>query len=118
MTCRSKTHNKYGARKATVDGETFDSLKEAKRYQELRLLEKAGAILNLKRQVPYELLPAQHIGNTKERAVHYVADFVYIQNGETVVEDVKGCKHGTAYALFAIKRKLMLSVYGIHVKEV
>jgi hypothetical protein len=53
-----------------------------------------------------------------EREISYVADFVYYENGQLVVEDVKGYKKGPAYAVFVMKRKLMLKVYGIRVKEV
>ena len=104
--------NKYGAKKVVVDGEVFDSRKEYYRWCDLRLLEKAGKISDLKRQVKYELIPKQD----GERACTYVADFEYIQDGKKVVEDVKGYKRGAAYQLFSIKRKLML-LQGIRVKE-
>ena len=82
---------KYHAKKTELDGITFDSKKEANRYAELKLLERSGAIHNLQRQVRYELIPAQKKdGKTIERACHYIADFVYEDNGKTVVEDVKG----------------------------
>lgn len=104
--------------------------KEYRRFCELLLLERAGAITELKRQVEFELIPAQREpdtvgvrggvkrGKTLELAVKYVADFVYKENGKTVVEDVKGYKKGQAYALFTVKRKLMLYKYNIRVKEV
>lgn len=117
-TCHVRGHNKYGARKVSMDGKAFDSVKEAKRYRELRLLEAAGAISHLRCQVPYVLLPALQKDGIRERAIRYVADFVYEQDGHTVVEDVKGYKQGNAYALFAVKRKLMLWMHGIHVTEV
>ena len=114
--------NKYNNRKAVVDGITFDSLKEARRWEELKLAERAGAIADLERQVRFELIPAQREPDTRgprggvkqgkllERQVIYVADFVYMdmQTGEKVVEDVKGMKQGTAYEIFKIKRKLMI----------
>ena len=107
--------SKYGNRKLTApDGQVFDSVKEYHRWGCLRLLERAGAIKDLKRQVKYELIPKQD----GERAVFYVADFEYIENGKKVVEDVKGYKEGLAYRVFVIKRKLMLYVYGIKVKEI
>ena len=111
--------NKYGAKKVVVDGEVFDSRKEYYRWCDLRLLERAGAISELKRQVKYLLIPAQRdeIGKLIEREVSYIADFEYIQNGKKVVEDVKGYKRGAAYQLFSIKRKLMLHKFGIKVKE-
>ena len=107
--------NKYGSRKTTVDGVTFDSKKEAKRYQELRILEKAGEITDLRQQVKFELIPAQRIdGKVAERRVEYIADFVYTQDGQTVVEDTKGFKTKD----YIIKRKLMLWVHGIRIREI
>ena len=110
------TRSKYNARKAEVDGITFDSRKEAQRYAELKLLLRGGEIRDLRLQVKYELIPKQN----GERACEYIADFVYqdVRTGETVVEDVKGCKQGAAYNIFAIKRKLMLWRYGIRVVEI
>jgi len=111
--------NKYHARKITVDGMVFDSRKEYQRYCLLRQMEQAGEIRGLKRQVRYTLIPSQRInGKVVERAATYIADFVYEQDGETVVEDVKGYRKGIAYALFTIKRKLMLERHGLRVKEV
>ena len=109
--CRSK----YGAKKVNVDGITFDSQKEARRYKDLSLLERAGRIQDLRLQVKYELIPAQRIdGKVVERACSYVADFVYTENGKTVVEDTKGFKTQE----YIIKRKLMLWVHGIRIKEI
>lgn len=127
--------NKFNAKKIVVDGETFDSKAEYKRYKQLRLLVDTGQIKNLARQVEFTLISEQrgesegvyskgaHKGEPKpgkllERPVSYVADFMYEQNGETIVEDVKGCKSSRAYDIFVIKRKLMLYVHGIRVKEV
>ncbi len=119
--------SKYGSRKITVDGINFDSQKEAKRWYELRLLERAGAIQNLQRQVKYVLIPAQYefLGYTKtgkekkkciERECAYIADFVYKENGKTVVEDTKS--EATKTKDYIIKRKLMLYVHGIKIREV
>jgi hypothetical protein len=111
--------NKYGNRKIEYNGEKYDSVKEYRRHDELKLLERAGKISGLQRQVKFELIPAQKIGGkVVERACTYVADFVYTENGATVVEDVKGYKGGGAYAIFTIKRKLMLHVHGIRIKEI
>lgn len=130
MTVKFHSKGKYGNRKITRDGVTFDSIKEYRRWCELSLLERAGEITDLERQVKYVIIPAQYApdtvtargkikrGKLLERECAYVADFRYQMDGETVVEDVKGYKDGQAYALFAIKRKLMLSVHGIMVKEV
>lgn len=108
--------NKYNAKKAEIDGITFDSKKEARRYAELKLLLRGGEIRDLRLQVEYELIPKQ----AGERACNYIADFVYqdVRTGETVVEDVKGYKKSAAYSIFAIKRKLMLWRYGIKVQEI
>ncbi len=119
----------------TFDGIEFDSRKEARRWNELKLLERAGEITNLQRQVKYTLIPSQYEtieryskdgkrlkDGTKliERECSYIADFVYVDNrtGETVVEDVKGYQQGTAYSLFKIKRKLMLYLRKIRIKEI
>lgn len=107
--------SKYHSRKVTRDGITFDSMKECKRYQELALLERAGQISDLQRQVKFELIPSQRVnGKVVERACHYVADFVYIEDGQKVVEDTKGFKTKD----YIIKRKLMLHVHGIEIREV
>lgn len=113
----SKNGSKYGNKKITYNGITFDSIKEKDRYIELRLLERAGAISDLQRQVKFELIPSQRIdGKVVERPVFYVADFVYIQNGEKVVEDTKS--PATRTKEYIIKRKLMLYVHSIRIKEV
>ena len=111
--------NKFNAKKVVVDGEVFDSRKEYYRWCDLRLLQRAGKISELNRQVKYVLIPAQRdeSGKLIEREVSYIADFEYIQDGKKVVEDVKGYKRGAAYQLFSIKRKLMLYLNGIKVKE-
>ena len=107
--------SKYHAKKVEFGGMVFDSQKEFTRWRELCLLEKAGVITDLKRQVPFELIPAQRRnGKTVERAVKYVADFVYMMNGEEIVEDTKGVKTKE----YIIKRKLMLWEFGIQVQEV
>lgn len=123
--------SKYHSRKVTVDGVTYDSVKEYRRFKELSLLERAGTIQNLQRQVKYVLIPVQREycddiytrgrnkgcfkpGKLIERECSYIADFVYIQNGEIVVEDTKGFRTKD----YIIKRKLMLWNYGIQIKEV
>lgn len=105
---------KYRSKKVVMQGEVFDSQKEYSRYRDLILYEKGGLISALQRQVAFELIPKQK-GNTRnERAVNYIADFVYEEGGETVVEDVKGIRTKD----YIIKRKLMLLVHGIEIKEV
>lgn len=108
---------KYHNRKTTVNGIVFDSAKEARRYLELLLLERAGEISHLKRQVKFELIPAQYVdGKCVERAVVYIADFVYhdFASNEVIVEDVKGAKTKD----YIIKRKLMLHKHGVQITEV
>ena len=118
-------NNKYKARKHSCNsGHTHDSKKEAKRCDELNLLELAGEISRLESSVKFNLVPAQYgyiDGKRRciERSVDYIADFVYYENGEKVVEDVKGYRGNTgAYNIFKIKRKLMLHKYGIRIREV
>lgn len=111
--------NKYRNRKITFDGEIFDSIKEYRRFCELRLLERAGAITGLERQKSFTLIPAQYAdvnGKRKcvERACNYVADFVYWQDGKMIVEDTKGVKTKE----YIIKRKLMLYLHNIIIREV
>lgn len=102
--------NKYGARKLTApDGQVFDSVKEYHRWGCLKLLERAGKITDLKRQVKFELIPKQE----GERACHYIADFTYMENGKLVVEDCKGFKTD----VYKIKKKLMLMEHGIRIRE-
>ena len=119
------SYSKYHARKIRADGMTFDSRKEFKRYRELQLLEAAGCITDLRRQVTFELIPAQREPDTMgprggkrpgrviERPCRYIADFVYRQDGKTVVEDCKGVRT----ADYTIKRKLMLWRYQIKILE-
>lgn len=99
----------------TIDGMVFDSRKEASRYGQLKLMEKAGLIKELQTQVKFELIPKQD----GERACAYVADFVYIncETGQKVVEDVKS-KATKKKESYIIKRKLMLYIHHIKIKEV
>ena len=126
----TKRYSKYRSVRVMVDGIEFQSKKEANRYLFLCHLVDTGKIKNLCRQVEYPLIPTQREpdtitktgkvkkGKVIERACYYVADFQYDQDGQTVVEDVKGYRGGGAYAVFTIKRKLMLEKYGIRVLEV
>lgn len=124
---RLYNYNKYKSRKTSVNGVNFDSRKEADRYIELSILSRSGAITSLKRQVKFELIPAQYEpdiisprgkvkkGKLIERAVSYIADFVYTdENGKTVVEDTKGFRTKD----YIIKRKLLLYIHGIRIKEI
>ena len=110
--------SKYRNKKVNVDGIWFDSIREARRYGELKLLQKGGYISDLRLQVPYELIPNQKDidGNVIERKVRYIADFVYFdtKKGQEVVEDAKGMKTD----VYKLKKKMMLDKYGIQIKEV
>lgn len=106
--------NKFHNHKTVYEGIQFDSKREAERWAELLILEKAGDITDLQRQVRYVLIPSQKTKTKTERAVTYVADFVYKDHGETVVEDAKGVPTKE----YIIKRKLMLFIHGIQVREV
>ena len=127
--------SKYKNKKVCVNGLYFDSKKEAKRFMQLLEKQQNGEISSLQTQVKYVLIPSQYEsyerygkkgqklkdGRSKvERECAYIADFVYVDNstGETVVEDVKGYRMKGAYDLFTVKRKLMLYMHGIKVKEV
>ena len=120
---------KYLNRKVTINGETFDSKKEYKRYCELSLLQRAGAITDLQRQVKFVLIPAQYETYERyskdgkrlkdgqkcvERECAYIADFVYKENGKTVVEDTKGMRTKD----YIIKRKLFRINNGFGIKEI
>ena len=132
---RSGRTAKLGNRKVVVDGIEFDSQKEARRYCELKLLQRAGQIEDLQLQKEFELIPAQYETFERygkngrrlqdgtrciERSCVYKADFVYKKNGKQVVEDTKGYRDpaSAAYAKFVIKRKLLLWRYGIRIVEV
>mgnify|MGYP004652753597 CR=1 FL=1 len=117
---------KYHSKKTTRGGVTFDSKREARRYDELLLLQQAGEITNLRRQVKFVLIPTQREpskigtrggvkkGRLIERECAYIADFVYTENGKIVVEDTKGVRTKD----YIIKRKLMLYVHNIRIREV
>ena len=117
--------NKYNARKSVCAlGHLHDSKKEAKRCDELHLLEASGEIDTIECGVKFELVPPQYRevdGKRKcvERGVNYIADFTYFRDGKLVVEDVKGYRGDTgAYNLFVLKRKLMLFKHSIEIQEI
>ncbi len=137
---RRKNNTKLNNRSVVIDGITFQSIREGNRYCELKLLQRAGKISDLELQKRYELIPAQYetvetgeyykVGAKKgqpktkqvcvEQSLVYVADFVYKENGQTVVEDSKGFRDpsSSTYAKFVIKRKLMLWIHKIKIREV
>lgn len=106
---------KYGNRKVVVDGETFDSGREYRRWCDLRHLQKRGEIANLERQVRYVLAPSVKFAGEKraKTELRYFADFRYVdRTGAVIVEDAKGRQTEA----FKIKRHLMKSVHGIDVR--
>lgn len=122
---------KYKNSKICVDGIKFDSKREAGRYLQLKAMEQAGEITGLKRQVKFELIPTQRAPSTEvyragpqkglpkpgavlERPIYYIADFTYSQDGKQIVEDAKGFRTKD----YKLKKKLMLYIYGIEIREV
>lgn len=127
---KQNTASKYNSQKVEYEGEWYASQKELDRWLQLKLLERTGKITDLKKQVPFLLIPAQYEPSTEvytrgkkegqpkqgkciEQSVVYNADFVYIENGKQVVEDTKGMRTKD----YIIKRKLMLYVHGIRIAE-
>lgn len=102
-----KKANKYGAKATVVDGIRFDSKLEAARWQQLVLLQQLKSITRLERQVRFPLEVNGLLIAT------YVADFVYLEDGEQVVEDSKG-KRTREYQM---KARLMKAVHGIEIRE-
>ena len=101
--------SKYNARKTIIDGIKFDSKKEAGRYKELKLLEKAGEIKNLQLQPRFTLQESFKYQGKTERKITYIADFMYEEkNGQVVVEDTKGYRTD----VYKIKRKMFLKRYS------
>lgn len=105
--------SKYHAKKTVVDGITFDSKREADRYLVLKSMEEDGTIEDLRRQVRYELIPAFDVDGRHYRPVFYVADFVYVEDGKEVVEDVKGMRTDT----YRLKSKLFARRYDKAIRE-
>lgn len=111
----ANTKSKYHSRKQIIDGYVFASKREAQRYSELKMLEKAGKISNLELQKRFELIQSQRIdGKVVESPCYYVCDFAYCEGGKQVIEDAKGMKT----EVYKIKKKPMLYKYGITIKEV
>ena len=99
--------NKYKNKKTQVDMYVFDSAREAKRYKELKLLERAGEISNLELQPHFLLQDSFKKNGKKKKKIEYVADFKYIEKGKIIVEDVKGIQTD----VFKIKHKLFEKIY-------
>lgn len=114
---QNKSYNKYGNKKVIVDGHKFDSQKEASRYKELKLMERAGVIKNLELQPKFELIPTIRTEHETLRKTVYKADFRYVDTKTkgVVVEDVKGFKTD----VYKLKKKMLLHKYqGIDFREV
>jgi len=107
-----KKKHKYNAKAAELDGYKFSSKKEARRFAELQLLQRANKITDLELQPRFML----HVNG--QLVCDYVADFQYLEQGKTIIEDVKGYKGGSAWRIFRIKQKLMKAVHGIDVQVI
>ena len=122
-----QSKSKYGNKKVTFDGITFDSKKEGLYYLKLKDMERCGEISNLRLQVPFELIPAIYeddvvhlktkdkvVQRCVQKAVHYIADFVYEKDGKEYVVDTKGIRLGE----YILKKKMMFALLGIKIIEV
>lgn len=118
--------SKHGNKTTLADGRMFASGREAKRWMELKLLERAGEISELKFQVPYELAKSVVLDGRKKPAIRYFADFVYwkidknkkneFPNGEWIIEDSKS-PHLRTNPVYRVKKHLMMSVHGLVIIE-
>lgn len=110
-TLEKRARSKYSAQKTTLDGQTFHSLLEARRYAYLEMRQKAGEITDLRTQVKYPLdVDGVHIAD-------YIADFVYVEDEQEIVEDTKS-PPTRKMAKYRLKKNLMLALYGIEIREV
>ncbi len=109
-----RAKQKYGNQKIEIDGILFDSKAEARYWSYLKIRVKAGVISNLQRQVIYELAPSVVIGGRKRPPLRYIADFVWDEEGRSVIADVKG----VAPDSYRIKRHLMKAIHGIDILEI
>ena len=106
--------HKYNAKPCEVNGIKYRSQKEMKRHQELLLMEKAGEITDLKREVPFIIVPSVTINGKKAREVIYRADFTYFNGkGELITEDTKGIRT----PVYKLKKRLMQNVWEINILE-
>ena len=115
MGFRLTKKNKYHAVKETVDGIRFDSRAEAQRYRQLKMLQQAGVSIGLACHPRFELIPGAVLDGIKEQGIYYTADFSYVEpGGGIVVEDVKGVTTRD----YLLRRKMMLLIRGIEVREI
>ncbi len=108
------TYNKYRAKKTKIDDIKFDSYMEAKRYRQLVLLEMAGEISDLVLQPKFRLMDSYKYNDKAIRAIDYVADFMYKEDGKLVVEDVKGMRTPA----YIIKSKLFIKKYILELEYI
>lgn len=111
---RARKHQKYRNRVTETQDGRFDSEAEYRHWCHLKLRQRAGEITDLRRQVVFELAPSVEIGGRKRPPLRYIADMVYVEDGETVVADVKGA----ITPEYRIKRHLLKAVHGIEIKEI
>lgn len=102
---------KYRNTKTVIDGVTFDSKKESARYSDLKLMHRAGAITDLTLQPKFDIVI------NGQKVCSYIADFSYVENGVTVVEDVKS-EMTRKLPTYRLKKKLMKAVHGIAIREI
>jgi len=107
---------KYGNHKVIVDGITFDSKRELARWNQLKILVNAGHISDLKRQVPFEIVPSVVLDGKKKPSVRYIADFTYQEAGYLIIEDVKS-DITRKCPTYRLKKHLVKHVHGIEIKE-
>ena len=114
-----KKPSKYNNRKVELDGFTFDSQKEARRYSELKILVRVGEISELELQKSFVLAESVKFNNEPRAkpAIRYVADFAYMENGVMIVEDVKS-KATKSLPVYRLKKHLMKSIHGIEIQEI
>lgn len=114
-----KNPSKYNNRKVELDGFTFDSQKEARRYSELKILVRVGEISELELQKSFVLAESVKFNNEPRAKpdIRYVADFAYMENGVMIVEDVKS-EATKSLPVYRIKKHLMKSIHGIEIKEI
>ena len=112
---------KYGNKKIEIDGIKFDSKKEARRYQQLSLMQRAGEISDLELQPKFELIKSVKFAGTDRAkpAIRYFADFAYTDTltGKRIVEDVKS-KVTRESPVYRMKKHMMLAIHGIEINEV
>lgn len=111
---KARKHQKYRNKVTETPDGRFDSEAEYRHWCHLKRLQCVGEIADLRRQVVFELAPAVEIGGRKRPPLRYIADMVYVENGETVVADVKGA----ITPEYRIKRHLLKAVHGIEIKEI